>query len=125
MTIFTKISPILSVFDKNLHFKHALFSILMLTLLIPYERDKIYSHMILSILKICVSNFLGSFSTFLGAKIFRGRFLFYWGSLQLFGLPFHLIGDMILPFRGSFHFFGGMKILGVLFQKIPFKWGYI
>jgi hypothetical protein len=69
--------------------------------------------------------FLGALSTFLGVKFFWWRFLFYWGSLQLFGLPFHLIGEMILPFRGSFHFFGGcfnffggMKILGVLIQKI-------
>ena len=67
----------------------------MVTLLIPYERDKnylnkIYSHMILSILRICenfekkvnlilvdmnsflgiFSNFLRAFSTVLGVKIF-------------------------------------------------------
>jgi hypothetical protein len=48
-----KIIPILSDFDQNQHFKHALFRIFMLTLLISYVRDKIFSHIILSILRIC------------------------------------------------------------------------
>jgi hypothetical protein len=99
-TFFFKIIPILSVFDQNQHFKHALFSIFMLTLLISYVKDKIFSHIILSILRICENLILVDMNKF------GGIYLFFGGE-NLLGAVSILLG-----------------VFSTFWTTVPFNWGH-